>query len=187
MVSIKSVKSMRNIKLKNDAFHPFFHMDVFSRLIMTFVASNSEKMPYIDTKRFVWNGVKSVFSAQSPIKSIHQRGARDGVFPLLPGELKGVSRPPHLQESFGLVRGSNWPQVDLKVTCKQRWKAFNSISIYWEVTLQHFEISFDGKINAKQDFFLLLQILDIPRFHGNRTFKIGYDVTKAMVNYVVSW
>jgi hypothetical protein len=31
------------------------------------------------------------------------------------------------------VRGLKWPQVDIKVTCNQRRKTFESISIFWEV------------------------------------------------------
>jgi hypothetical protein len=41
--------------------------------------------------------------------------------------------PPNRQENFGLVRGLKWSHVDHKVTCNRRWKAFDSISIHWEV------------------------------------------------------
>jgi hypothetical protein len=43
------------------------------------------------------------------------------------------SSPPLRQENFGLVGGLKLPQIDHKVTCNQRWKAFDSISIHWEV------------------------------------------------------
>jgi hypothetical protein len=52
--------------------------------------------------------------------------------PFCLGVWRGCS-PPHRQENLGLVRGSKWPQTDHKVTCYQRWKAFDSISIHWEV------------------------------------------------------
>jgi hypothetical protein len=46
-------------------------------------------------------------------------------------------------------------QVDLKVTCHQRWKAFDSISIIGK--MQHLEVSFDGKCNAKWWFLVILR------------------------------
>jgi hypothetical protein len=58
-------------------------------------------------------------------------GVSEGeVCPLLDGGLKGDCRPTQLQEKFGLVRGSKWHQVNLKVTCNQRLKAFHHIPIH---------------------------------------------------------
>jgi hypothetical protein len=45
--------------------------------------------------------------------------------------------------------------------------------------LQHFEINFDGKNQRKLVIFGNFEMS--PRCHGNRKFKPGHVVTKAMV------
>jgi hypothetical protein len=45
--------------------------------------------------------------------------------------------------------------------------------------LQHFEINFDGKNQRKIVIFGKFEMS--PRCHGNRKFKSGHVVTKAMV------
>jgi hypothetical protein len=65
-----------------------------------------------------------------PLSNMYIKGYQRGMCPFLLGGLKRVSRASHLQEYFGLVRGLKWPQVDIKVTCNQRRKTFESISIF---------------------------------------------------------
>jgi hypothetical protein len=64
-----------------------------------------------------------------PIQKVHQGVARRGMCPLL---FRGFERRRH---QFWRCDRLKWPQVNSKVTCNQYWKAFNSISIHWEVAV----------------------------------------------------
>jgi hypothetical protein len=95
--------------------NPLLHVDVFSCLYSPlFEAWNSEKYALFrpQTLVFVWEMVLKIvitFSAPSPIKLIHQVGARGVCAPFCFGGLKGVGKSPHLQEHFELVRVVKWP------------------------------------------------------------------------------
>jgi hypothetical protein len=90
----------------------------------------------------------------APIQKIHQGVARRGMCPLL---FRGL-KPSYRKENFWLVWGWKWPQVDHKVTCIQRWKAFDAISIYWKVAALWNQIWWK-KSTQNSDF---LQFWDVP-------------------------
>jgi hypothetical protein len=77
-----------------------------------FEASKSENMSYLGHTHLFsfekWCYKRDHFFGAIAYQIETSRGARGLMCPLLFGGLKGVRRPPHLQERFGLVRGYRW-------------------------------------------------------------------------------
>jgi hypothetical protein len=72
-----------------------------------------------------------------PLSKRYSKGCQNGDVP--------PSVWSHRQEFFWHVTGREWPQVDCKVTCNQRWKAFYSILIHWEVAAVWYQFWWEKK------------------------------------------